>query len=52
MPHRPSRRIGIVQGQCWLPLILVFAALVYLRGWLHLRSTSLGRVQAGAPPVF
>ena len=39
MPHLHHGAMGPT-GTVWLTLIIVFAALVYLRGWLHLRSTS------------
>ncbi len=39
MPHLHHGAMGPA-GTVWLTLIIVLAALVYLRGWLHLRSTS------------
>jgi putative membrane protein len=35
---------GIESSAVWLTLILSFTALVYLRGWLHLRSTSANAI--------
>jgi putative membrane protein len=39
MPHLHHGAMGS-SGAVWLALIIAFTALVYLRGWLHLRSTS------------
>jgi len=39
MPHLDHSAMGPA-GAVWLALIIVFTALVYMRGWLHLRSTS------------
>jgi len=40
MPHLYHGAVGSSGAELVLILILVFTALVYLRGWLHLRSTA------------
>jgi putative membrane protein len=39
MPHLHHDAMGS-SGAVWLALVIVFVALAYLRGWLHLRLTS------------
>lgn len=45
MPHLHHDAAGSF-GPVFITVILVFAALLYLRGWVSLRSNSLGRVPA------
>ena len=46
MPHFNHGAMGSPGFTLLLTLILLFIALVYLRGWLHLRSTSLNVIAA------
>ena len=46
MPHLHHGASGSSSGSVLLALVIVVTALVYLRGWLHLRSTSLSAIAA------
>lgn len=46
MPHVIQVALESWEFPVWLTLITLLTALVYLRGWLHLRSTSLNMIPA------
>src|SRR6266576_888244 len=46
MPHLHHGAMGSLQSAILLDVIFAIVALVYLRGWLRLRSTSRNRISA------